>query len=128
MIIEDLLIVDDSGLSRRLVKKCIEALGVEVGQYHEAADGAIALGILQTKKMNVIVTDLNMPNIDGHELMQRIDFECEMAPDFVIVVTSKASQKIADELMANGVSALIGKPLQAADLQAAFEGIGLLPN
>lgn len=118
------LIADDSRLSRRLVKHCLSDSGVEVNEYHEAADGLEALKLVQSTAFDVVFTDLNMPQLDGLQLIKSIDFSSPMAPRFTVVISSVASQAMADELMENGAAAVISKPITADSVSSLLKQLG----
>ncbi|NRA37638.1 MAG: response regulator [Planctomycetes bacterium] len=118
------LIADDSRLSRRLVKHCLTESGVEVNEYQEAADGLEALKMIQGTAFDVVFTDLNMPNLDGLQLIKGIDFNSPMAPRFTVVISSVASQAIADELMENGAAAVISKPITSDTVGSLLRQLG----
>ena len=122
----NVLLVDDSSLSRRMVKKCLDGAGLEAAQFHEASDGAQALEQIAATSMDLVVTDLNMPNVDGYALVDGIDFDGANAPRYIIVISSTASQSIADELMAKGVSAVVCKPISPDSIKTVLEELGLL--
>ncbi len=122
----NVLIVDDSGLSRRMVKKCVTSTGLEASEYLEAADGAEALDTLKSTSVDLLITDLNMPNVDGYALVDGIEFGTPMAPRFVVVISSTASETVAEELISKGVSAVVCKPISPDSLKSVFEGLDLI--
>jgi len=62
----DLLIVDDSVAIRKILQRALHQAKLPLGAVYEAGDGAEALAILKEKTVDVIFSDINMPNMDGH--------------------------------------------------------------
>jgi two-component system chemotaxis response regulator CheY len=106
-----ILIVDDSQVSRRLVRRCIEFAGFGECEFLEAGDGANALEMIEAGKADVLITDLNMPVMDGLELLRAIHESGAPKPILTIVMTSAASTALKAELDKYQVAALITKPV-----------------
>lgn len=114
---EDLwvLIVDDSKMSRRYLIRVLESLGVL--NYREAKDGAEALQILKTHRFDLVITDFNMPNIDGLELVQHIRQYSDQPTVPVVVVTSEQDQDPLTSFKKQGVTGICHKPLSYHSLK-----------
>jgi two-component system chemotaxis response regulator CheY len=67
-----LLIVDDSAMMRAMIKRSAALTGVPIAEIFEAADGSQALAILQTRHVDALFTDINMPVMNGMELLRQI--------------------------------------------------------
>ena len=65
------LMVDDSAASRMIIKRCFEIAGYGDSEYYEAEDGLKALSFLQENKVDLILSDLKMPKIDGYTLIRK---------------------------------------------------------
>jgi two-component system, chemotaxis family, chemotaxis protein CheY len=63
------LIVDDSAVMRKIVERSLRQAGISLTQVLEAGNGAEALGVLQDKKVDLILSDINMPVMDGLEFV-----------------------------------------------------------
>ena len=68
----NLLIVDDSAMMRAMIRRVIRLCDVPVGEVFEARNGLEALRVLETCDVHVLMTDLNMPSMNGQELLQAI--------------------------------------------------------
>jgi len=102
----DILVVDDAVTSRHVESTLLENMGHRVEQ---AGDGAQALRILNHKQFDLVVTDLEMPNVDGIELVRRIR-RIEYLRDIpVIMVTSVASDEMVDRSFEAGINAYLTK-------------------
>ena len=64
------LIVDDSSVMRKIVERTLRQAGLELGEVLEANNGAEGLAILQEKSVDLILTDINMPTMDGLEFVR----------------------------------------------------------
>lgn len=109
-----ILIVDDSGTARMLIKRCIEIAGYADADFVESKHGEEALVQLEAEKPDLVVTDLNMPVMDGMELLRRIRSREELADVPVIVVTSTGNEAREDELLREGATAILPKPVSPA--------------
>jgi CheY-like chemotaxis protein/anti-sigma regulatory factor (Ser/Thr protein kinase) len=114
-----ILIVDDSPIDRRLMTRLLEA----DGQYQliEAADGLEALDVLQTTQPDLVVTDLQMPNMNGLELLQAIG---DRYPSLsVVVITARGSEQLAVEAIEGGAASYVPKSRLADDLAATLSRV-----
>lgn len=106
----NVLIVDDSLAMRSVIKKTILASGIEVKNFYEAANGIQALANLRSHSPDIIMTDLNMPYMDGMELLQELQKDDQLKTIPVIVTSVEGSRKRIDAFMANGAVGYIKKP------------------
>ena len=110
------LLVDDSKLARNHIRRVLNGLGLE--KIIEAINGAEALTILKDNTFDLVVTDYNMPEMDGRELSEFIRFSPETAHIPIIMVTSESSSSLH---MANihqtGVNALCDKPFEVDEVR-----------
>ncbi len=108
----NLLIVDDSGTMRAVIKKTIGATGLQVGKVHEAGDGKEALEVLEQEWVDVILSDINMPQMGGMELLNIIKQDDVLRSIPVIFISTESSQTRMDQAESLGVSAYVKKPFQ----------------
>lgn len=109
------LIVDDSVLSRHFVRKSLNAIGIE--QVVEAKDGAEALQIMKHRRFDLVISDYNMPNIDGLELVEHIRQYSDQPTVPVMMITSEQNESRLAAIESAGVSAICNKPLDYTMLQ-----------
>lgn len=103
------LIVDDSRLARHHIKRVMQNMGME--KITEAENGAHALGFLKKMEFDLVVTDYNMPEMDGRELSEYIRFNPATTHIPIIMVTSEASDSAKmSNIQQTGVNALCDKP------------------
>ncbi|MGD8846171.1 MAG: response regulator [Desulfobacteraceae bacterium] len=106
----NILIVDDSNPMRAVIKKVIKASGFDIGQFHEAGSGKEALRILDEQWLDLVLSDYNMPEMNGIEMLKQMK-QNEMWKDIpVIMVTTEGSKRRIEEFMRTGASAYIKKP------------------
>ena len=106
----NILIVDDSLPMRSVIMKTIKASGFGAANFHQAADGAKALGVLKDEWMDLVITDYNMPEMNGGELISAMKKDDEMSSIPVIVVTTEGSQDKVEEFIKMGADAYVKKP------------------
>jgi two-component system, chemotaxis family, chemotaxis protein CheY len=132
----NVLIVDDSSTMRAVVKKAIKVSGFDVGEYREAADGQEALETLRRHWVDVVLTDINMPHLNGLELVAKMREDELLKSIPVIMVSTEGSEKKVQESIRLGASGYIKKPFQPEDIKRtlgevmgeAQEGHGDDPN
>jgi len=115
------LVVDDSGLMRGLLSEAIRGSQVPIDDVVEACDGAEALAILGERHIDVVVTDLRMPRVDGFELVARIGLRADLA--HVRVVTMTAETTDALRAAALKVHARLSKPIRFDTIQGVLAEI-----
>jgi len=113
------LIVDDSGVTRAVIRHAIRTSGLDVDVMFEAANGAVALTLLETLRVDVLVTDLNMPVMDGIQLLSEIAARGWTHITSIVVSTEAMSR--LDQLAALGVEAVIAKPFRPDAIRDALE-------
>lgn len=124
----NILIVDDSRLIRQVVKKVIKQTGILADECYEACDGLEALSIIKSKPVDLILTDINMPNMDGLEMLMQLR-QMEDKQDLpVIVVTTEGSQETMDQAMELGATSYIFKPFTPEVLAEQLRNAGFAMN
>ena len=118
--IKNILVVDDSGMARMIIKQCLEIAGFRGKKFTEAANGADALEKLAAEKAELVVTDLNMPVMEGTALLSRIKASDELKNILVIIITSTSNPAKEIDLKRSGAFAVINKPVSPASIHAAF--------
>ncbi|HPW68051.1 MAG: chemotaxis response regulator CheY [Desulfomonilia bacterium] len=109
-----ILVVDDFSTMRRIVKNILRQLNFN--NIVEADDGASALDILQKEKIDMVVSDWNMPKMTGLELLKAIRGDDALKDIPFLMVTAEAQQENIIEAVKSGVSNYIVKPFTAETL------------
>jgi two-component system chemotaxis response regulator CheY len=102
------LVVDDFATMRRIVKGVLKQLGF--GNIIEAEDGGAALNELKKEKIGLIVSDWNMPNMSGLELLKAVRGDADLKAIPFIMVTAEGQKENVIEAVKSGVSNYIVKP------------------
>jgi two-component system chemotaxis response regulator CheY len=116
-----ILVVDDMATMRRIIKGLLEQLGFK--NIDEAEDGKVALQKLKTGKYDFVITDWNMPNMTGLELVQEIRKDPELKHLPVLMVTAEAKKENVLLAIKAGVNNYIVKPFTAEVLKEKIEKI-----
>jgi len=106
----DILIVDDSRLVRKAIKRIIEMIELDVGKLYEAENGLEALNILNRENIDLVLSDLNMPKMGGIEMFHRMKTEEKTKSIPVVIVTTESSIMRVKDLLENGVKDYLHKP------------------
>jgi two-component system chemotaxis response regulator CheY len=106
----NILIVDDSRTMRKILKRSFTLSGFEVGCCLEAGNGQEALNILNSCMVDLILADLNMPVMNGMDMIKALQKDEKHREIPVVLVTTQGSQPHLEEAYALGVKAYIQKP------------------
>ncbi len=104
------LVVDDSMLIRQVVKKVLKQTGLDVDQFLEAGDGQQALDIIQKEELALVLCDINMPTMDGLEMLMQLRQMDDKNDLPVIMITTEGSKETIQEAMDLGANGYILKP------------------
>jgi len=116
-----ILIVDDSETSRMIIRKCFSMTSDQDSTFFEAEDGIRALSILSNTEVDLVVTDLNMPRMDGVTLVRKLRKGDKTRGLPVIVISSMGNEDLDQELRDLAVTAIIRKPLTPGKILTALE-------
>ncbi len=110
------LIVDDSKAMRAVIKKTLKAAGFALEECFEAADGLEALKVLDQHQVDVVLSDLHMPNMSGLELLERLRQENRVPRCFILVTTEGRKERLR-EALGLGARGYVSKPFQPEGLR-----------
>jgi two-component system chemotaxis response regulator CheY len=116
-----ILVVDDFSTMRRIVRNLLKEIGY--ANVEEAEDGAVAIQKLKSGKFNFIVTDINMPNMNGFELLRQVRADPDLKEIPVLLVTAEAKKEDIINAAQCGASGYIVKPFTKATLEEKFTKI-----
>jgi two-component system chemotaxis response regulator CheY len=111
------LIVDDSSVMRKIVERCLRQAGLESLVVVEAGNGVEALELLRTAKVDLILTDINMPSMDGLELVRQIRVQDLAKGVPVIMITTESSEEQVKQAIQAGARGYIRKPFTAGQVK-----------
>ncbi len=115
------LIVDDSPAMRLFVRRVIEFSGFELSDCFEASDGEEALSVLRAEWVDAILTDINMPRVDGEEFLRRLSCDEGLRSIPAIVISTDATRNRIDRMMSLGARGYVTKPFRPEMLRAELE-------
>ena len=115
------LVVDDFSTMRRIVKNLLRDLGFT--NIHEADDGNTALPMLQTGHFDFVLTDWNMPGMQGIDLLKAIRSDAKLAHIPVLLITAEAKKDQIIMAAQAGVNGYIVKPFTAGTLETKIDKI-----
>jgi two-component system, chemotaxis family, chemotaxis protein CheY len=115
------LVVDDFSTMRRIVRNLLKELGFS--NVDEAEDGQVALHKLKNSQFDFVVTDWNMPNMTGIELLKAVRADPQLKHLPVLMVTAEAKKENIIEAATAGASGYIVKPFTAATLDEKLKKV-----
>ena len=123
----NILIVDDSPVMRTFVRRVMQLTGIEVGQYLEAGNGAEALDVAASQPViDAVFTDINMPVMDGEEFVRQLRRQPSREQTPVIVISTDATSRRIENMIALGASGYIQKPFGPEQLRSEVERVLIL--
>jgi two-component system chemotaxis response regulator CheY len=117
------LLVDDSPAMRAFIRRVIVLSGFDLEECIEAGDGAEALERLRQEKIDVILTDINMPRMDGEELMRRLSEDQALRDIPAVVVSTDSTKPRIMRMIELGAQGYISKPFSPETLREALEKV-----
>ncbi len=98
----NLLVVDDSAVMRSMIIKTLNLSGLEIGQIHEAANGADGLALLEREWIDLALVDIHMPVMDGGEMISRMRNNSDTVNVPVVVISSESDRERIAQLQGLG--------------------------
>lgn len=116
------LLVDDSSSMRAILKKILRISGLPLEQTYEATNGIQGLEVLAQQPVDLILVDLNMPEMGGMEFIEHVKSKPDMKNVVMIVVSTESSQTRIDQIAAQGVS-FIHKPFTPEQVREKVQNL-----
>ena len=113
----DILIVDDSAAIRKILQRVLHQADIPIGNLYEAGDGLEALEALKQHPVGLILSDINMPNMDGLELLNRLKASATWQKVPVVMITTEGSQARVMEAVGLGAAGYVRKPFTADQIK-----------
>jgi two-component system chemotaxis response regulator CheY len=111
------LIVDDSSVMRKIVERALRQAGIDQLVVYEAGSGVEGLDVLKTKPVDLILSDINMPSMDGLEFLRQIKAQ-NLAPNIpVVMITTESSEEHVKQAIESGAQGYIRKPFTAEQVK-----------
>ncbi|MBM3737264.1 MAG: response regulator [Acidobacteria bacterium] len=119
----DVLIVDDSAAIRKILQRVLFQADIQVGKVLEAGDGVEALEALKTNPVGLILSDINMPNMDGLQFLNELKNQPNHRHVPVIMITTEGAQAKVMEAVNLGARGYVRKPFTAEQIKEKLVGI-----
>jgi two-component system chemotaxis response regulator CheY len=104
------LIVDDSSVMRKIVERCLRQAGIEFTSVLEAGNGKEALAVLESSAVDLILSDINMPVMNGLEFVEALSALPNLKQVPVVMITTEASESSVMKALSCGARGYIRKP------------------
>jgi two-component system chemotaxis response regulator CheY len=119
----DILIVDDSAAIRKILQRVLGQAEIPVGSVFEAGDGAAALEILKKQRVGLVLSDINMPNMDGLEFLTKVRAEQAWQSLPIVMVSTEGAHAKVLEAVERGASGYVRKPFTAEQIKEKLAGL-----
>jgi two-component system, chemotaxis family, chemotaxis protein CheY len=119
----DVLIVDDSAAIRKILQRVLTQTLLPLGKVMEAADGREALEAMKQRPIGLILSDINMPNMDGLQLLSALKANDQWKNVPVFMISTDGSQAKVMEAVQMGARGFVRKPFTAGQIQEKLAGV-----
>ena len=119
----DILVVDDSAAIRKILQRVLRQTGMAIRAIHEAGDGLEALELLKSQPVTLVLTDINMPKMDGIQLLAMIKATPAWKDIPVVMITTEGGETKVGEAVRLGAAGYVRKPFTADQIKEKLVGI-----
>ena len=119
----DVLIVDDSAAIRKILQRVLTQTNLPLGKVVEAADGREALRAIKQAKVDLILSDINMPNMDGLQLLGELKSSDQWKAIPVLMISTEGSQAKVMEAVQLGARGFVRKPFTPDQIKEKLASI-----
>ncbi len=119
----DVMIVDDSSAIRKILRRMLGQAGITLGTVVEAGDGVDALEKLKQQPIHLILSEINMPNMDGIQLLTALKAKAEYKHIPVIMITTEGGEAKVMEAVQLGASGYVRKPFTSEQIHEKLVGL-----
>jgi two-component system chemotaxis response regulator CheY len=119
----DVLIVDDSAAIRKILQRVLTQTNLPLGKVVEAADGREAIEAMKQEKIGLILSDINMPNMDGLQLLGELKANEQWKSVPVLMISTEGSQTKVMEAVQLGARGFVRKPFTADQIKEKLASI-----
>ena len=118
-----ILVVDDSAAIRKILQRVLRQTGMIIGEIYEAGDGQEALEVLKTKAVSLVLSDINMPKMDGLQLLAALKNSPRWRHIPVVIITTEGGETQVAEAVKLGAAGYVRKPFAADQIKEKLAGI-----
>ena len=119
----DVLVVDDSAAIRKILQRVLRQTGMEIRTIFEAGDGQQALEVIKDQTVRLVLTDINMPKMDGLQLLRALKDSPEWQSIPVVMITTEGGEAKVGEAVKLGASGYVRKPFTADQIKEKLVGL-----
>jgi len=119
----DILVVDDSAAIRKILQRVLRQTGMAIRAIHEAGDGQEALALLAEHPVDLVLTDINMPKMDGLQLLASLKGSAQWRNVPVVMITTEGGETKVAEAVKLGAAGYVRKPFTADQIKEKLVGI-----
>jgi two-component system chemotaxis response regulator CheY len=119
----NVLIVDDSAAIRKILQRVLFQTDVPIGQVYEAGNGVEALQTLRSHQVQLILSDINMPEMDGLQLLSTVKGTPEFKDLPVVMITTEGAQAKVMQAVSLGAIGYVRKPFTAEQINDKLVGL-----
>ena len=111
------LVVDDSSMIRKIIHRCLEKAELGITEVCEAANGQEALDLLARRSVDVVLSDINMPGIDGMQLLSALKDHPQWKQIPVLIISTEAGAEVVLNAVGQGAVGYIKKPFTPSEIR-----------
>jgi two-component system chemotaxis response regulator CheY len=119
----DVLVVDDSAAIRKILQRVLRQTGMAIRTIHEAGDGQEALEVMSAHKVDLVLTDINMPRMDGLQFLASVKASPQWRLVPVVMITTEGGETKVSEAVKLGAAGYVRKPFTADQIKEKLAGI-----
>ena len=119
----DVLVVDDSAAIRKILQRVLRQTGMAIRTIHEAGDGQEALAVMNAHKVDLVLTDINMPKMDGLQFLASVKASAQWRQVPVVMITTEGGETKVGEAVKLGAAGYVRKPFTADQIKEKLVGI-----
>ena len=119
----DVLVVDDSAAIRKILTRVLRQTGMAIQTIHEAGDGQEALAVMAQHRVDLVLSDINMPKMDGLQLLASLKASPQWQNIPVVMITTEGGETKVAEAVKLGAAGYVRKPFTADQIKEKLVGI-----
>ena len=119
----DILVVDDSAAIRKILTRVLRQTGMAIQTIHEAGDGQDALAVIAQHRVDLVLSDINMPKMDGLQLLASLKASPQWHSIPVVMITTEGGETKVAEAVRLGAAGYVRKPFTADQIKEKLVGI-----
>ena len=119
----DILVVDDSAAIRKILTRVLRQTGMAIQTIHEAGDGQDALAVMAQHRIDLVLSDINMPKMDGLQLLASLKASPQWHSIPVVMIITEGGETKVAEAVRLGAAGYVRKPFTADQIKEKLVGI-----